>query len=673
MSTCFNNENRNQRKHVITIISFLMLVGGVIGFITSTASGQATNQVQPAAPVIIAIPAPPQSMVDQTQPNAPLQMVISTPVQPQPMVSQPQPAAQQNVHAAMPEISEPQLQRIPALFTHIIDDENIMVFGVITENDQLYKEVPLLNDFENGDIFFVDKEKQTPLIPEQLDTNDYLGYHYLQRFKKDDVQFYDLKRNEVASDDAIEKLKTSSPLSLSLVLFGRGVIPSEIDTLNPDLLVMDTKNYYSGINISSPDVAIGNQFFDAAYMPPGWLNLTITDGKLPDVIEHVYTVKKPVWETHVHKYTVCKMVPETKVKENIYQVEKGDGVFETRVKQVSYTVPVPVYETREKTYKVVKLVPETRVIETPSAGIKFDRDISGIKNMSGFFPIANLDDHSSSAYHSIFRFDTPIITELPASLRQANTSTPAQTRPTAPPPTPERPQPTPAQSQPTVRQPAVPQRANTPTLAPPQPMVSQPQPAAPQQVVISTPAQPRPAVKPTQPAVPQRVNAPKSALPPKTVNQARFLTTEQAAIDRFISVFGDDLNAADGTGKTLLHQAAAYWDVAVTQYLVAHGAALHAIDATGATPLHAAARSNKNVAVVEFLVSKKADVTLKDRIGNTPLHAAASNKNAEFAKFLVAQGADVTAKNKAGKTPLDIAKEMKNTAVVEYFSNLRLF
>ena len=213
---------------------------------------------------------------------------------------------------------------------------------------------------------------------------------------------------------------------------------------------------------------------------------------------------------------------------------------------------------------------------------------------------------------------------------------------------------------------AAPQQTVTTTLVPPQPTVNQPKLTAPQQASPPMLAPPQPTVSQTKPAVPQQVDTPSR----QAVYLPAFTTTEQATVDRFISVFGDDVKATDDTGKTPLHQAA-YWDIVVTKYLVSCGADVNAMDAAGTTPLHAAARFNKNVAVVEFLVSQRADVNVKDRDGNTPLHQAASNKNVEFAKFFVAKGANITAKNKADKTPLDIASEKKNTAVVEYLSSLK--
>jgi hypothetical protein len=129
---------------------------------------------------------------------------------------------------------------------------------------------------------------------------------------------------------------------------------------------------------------------------------------------------------------------------------------------------------------------------------------------------------------------------------------------------------------------------------------------------------------------------------PKTSNQVPFTAAERAEIDKFVAEFGDDVKAVETAGfyagATLLHTAAANWNVAVAKFLVSRGADVNAADNWGWTPLHRAARDNSTV---------------------------------EVAKYLVSQGADVNVRNKGGATPLDMARNVgKHPRVAAYLENI---
>ena len=67
-----------------------------------------------------------------------------------------------------------------------------------------------------------------------------------------------------------------------------------------------------------------------------------------------------------------------------------------------------------------------------------------------------------------------------------------------------------------------------------------------------------------------------------------FTKVEQAEIDCFCKAYGNDVHAVDENSEPfLLHEAAAYWSIAVVRYLVMQGADLHAIN-EGFTPLMSA-------------------------------------------------------------------------------------
>ena len=63
-------------------------------------------------------------------------------------------------------------------------------------------------------------------------------------------------------------------------------------------------------------------------------------------------------------------------------------------------------------------------------------------------------------------------------------------------------------------------------------------------------------------------------------------------------------SADDQLDHSLLHEAAAHWDLAVVEFLVQHGATVNAVDKGGRTPLHIAAYVN-HVDVLIFLLDNE--------------------------------------------------------------------
>jgi hypothetical protein len=74
-------------------------------------------------------------------------------------------------------------------------------------------------------------------------------------------------------------------------------------------------------------------------------------------------------------------------------------------------------------------------------------------------------------------------------------------------------------------------------------------------------------------------------------------------------VYGNDVHAVDENGEPyLLHEAAAYWDVAVVRYLVSQGADVHAIN-QGFTPLMSAiAETNSDAFIYLYIESVRMKV-----------------------------------------------------------------
>jgi ankyrin repeat protein len=131
---------------------------------------------------------------------------------------------------------------------------------------------------------------------------------------------------------------------------------------------------------------------------------------------------------------------------------------------------------------------------------------------------------------------------------------------------------------------------------------------------------------------------------------------------------GADINAADNSGKTVLH--AAFESFGGKNYncikmLLDHGADINAVDKSGKTVLHAAFESfgGKNYNCIKMLLDHGADINAADNSGKTVLLAAvAAFENDDEGdynciKMLLDHGADINAVDNSGKTVLHAALE----------------
>ncbi|MFT3710626.1 MAG: ankyrin repeat domain-containing protein [Archangium sp.] len=134
------------------------------------------------------------------------------------------------------------------------------------------------------------------------------------------------------------------------------------------------------------------------------------------------------------------------------------------------------------------------------------------------------------------------------------------------------------------------------------------------------------------------------------------LTLELCTEDLFL----EEIRHQSYRGDSLLHVAAASFDVATAKKLVKLGADVRARNRRGAEPLHyaadgAAGTSKSQAAMVKFLVASGADANALDKSGVAPLHRAVRSRCTSAVEALLAAGADATLKNGSGSTPADLA------------------
>jgi len=117
-------------------------------------------------------------------------------------------------------------------------------------------------------------------------------------------------------------------------------------------------------------------------------------------------------------------------------------------------------------------------------------------------------------------------------------------------------------------------------------------------------------------------------------------------------------------GDTLLHVAAAAYDLSTAKALVSAGADVRARNRRGAEPLHYAADGipgsdawdpPAQAAMVGFLIASGADPDAFDKDGVGPLHRAVRTRSTGAVRSLLACGADAALRSGRGSTPRDLA------------------
>ena len=135
--------------------------------------------------------------------------------------------------------------------------------------------------------------------------------------------------------------------------------------------------------------------------------------------------------------------------------------------------------------------------------------------------------------------------------------------------------------------------------------------------------------------------------------------------------YGIRLDMSDHTGRTVLHQAAAFGLVEAVQIILNLGADLHGVDNDGNTPAHVAA-NHGNFEVLSSLMNHFSHAELFNLHGNTVLHCAIMPKADEDALIRVAQtvisekGSYKTRVNADGASEYDLAVKFQFNALARF-------
>lgn len=118
------------------------------------------------------------------------------------------------------------------------------------------------------------------------------------------------------------------------------------------------------------------------------------------------------------------------------------------------------------------------------------------------------------------------------------------------------------------------------------------------------------------------------------------------------------LTAGDAAGKSAIHLASYYGEVAIIRALVEEGVDINQIpEGGGLGPLHWCVY-NHHQELFDYLLEMGADVNIQATglyYSRTPLHFAVSGDRAYMTRRLLEMNADPLAKDQEGRSPLDIA------------------
>ena len=124
------------------------------------------------------------------------------------------------------------------------------------------------------------------------------------------------------------------------------------------------------------------------------------------------------------------------------------------------------------------------------------------------------------------------------------------------------------------------------------------------------------------------------------------------------------IRSSDANGRTALHIAAAYGDVAKIDWLLSHGAIINALKHDLESPLHEAAWEGQEAAI-KALLKQGANMEQSNKFGLTALHISSWKGHHDITKCLLNHGANVNALNQHSWTPLHYAVKFNRPEVAQ--------
>lgn len=157
-------------------------------------------------------------------------------------------------------------------------------------------------------------------------------------------------------------------------------------------------------------------------------------------------------------------------------------------------------------------------------------------------------------------------------------------------------------------------------------------------------------------------NIPKKPTIFDNINHNNNLEDIIGSIDRYLEN-GNDINAVNKNGNTLLMEAVliGYYDLA--DYLIDKNADINITNNKGENALILSANYPY---ILNLLINKNADINMTDSSGKTALHYACEYGDLYSVKLLIKSGADINKKDILGKTILMYAVENENLLIIKY-------
>ncbi|GMH35830.1 hypothetical protein BSKO_03698 [Bryopsis sp. KO-2023] len=131
-----------------------------------------------------------------------------------------------------------------------------------------------------------------------------------------------------------------------------------------------------------------------------------------------------------------------------------------------------------------------------------------------------------------------------------------------------------------------------------------------------------------------------------------------------------DVNAFDDSGRSPLHWAAMFGDVAIAEELLNNDACVDFADRSSLTPLHFAAQFDQHD-VANLLIARDADVNAQTANHYTPLHKAAYWGRTQMIQILLKSGAKQNIRNNQGRRAIDVARESPKPGAKSCFDILK--